>query len=251
MPPEETIAETPDGDWMTHPGLTALVVCLRPVGRPDLLAGLARLGLFVLESPGAEESLQLRNSSLQPDLAIIAGDCSVGHAAAIRTVAEGLTPAVVALCPPDADTSAVHEAGAVAVAAGDSTSNLTSLIAPVARFARSRQRPPEAGPDAPVAVFGTLRLKSEPARLESGGRLIKLSEMEHAVLGTLARRKGDPVGTAELSEAVHPKKGLQAADVGPALIAPTVARLRRKAARLGGEPLALSSVRGFGYVLTE
>lgn len=251
MPAEKLTNPHRQGGGQGPPGLRVLVVYLRPVARPGLLAGLARLGLFVIESDSVDESLRLDGTGFGADLAIVSGDSGPEHASAVRTVSEGLTPAVVAICPPGSSTGAVEEAGAMAFAFDPGPPDLAAAVAPAARLARTRRGTNELAANGSVSVFGTLRMKTEPPRLESAGRLIKLSSTEYAVLGALARRKGDPVGTGELAEAIPSKKDPPKGDTGRTLIRPAVARLRRKAARLGGEPLALSSVRGFGYVLTD
>jgi two-component system response regulator TctD len=90
--------------------------------------------------------------------------------------------------------------------------------------------------------FGPLSFDEAGRSFTLAGEPLPLSPREHATLETLMRRAGMTVGKEALIEAAY---GFDD-EVSPSAIEVVVHRLRRK---LEGAPVAIATLRGFGYIL--
>ena len=230
------------------PGLTALIVYMRPTHRPALLEPLAELGLFIHEITSDQIPDVLAAPSMTPDVIAVVGEEHPEHLKVVRELVSRLTPALLAIWPDGQDTSTVQASGAMAVISDGQAGVLTTAMAPVARLARTLRETRQIALRKPIAVFGGLNLRSDPARLETESRSVRLSAAEYAAVGLLATSLGRPVPSAALELAA--REAGDSDEESDHRLAPMIARLRRKAAQLGGQAVLLSSVRGFGYVLT-
>lgn len=98
----------------------------------------------------------------------------------------------------------------------------------------------------PVLRVGDLEIETRARRVLRGGRPIELTAKEYALLEYLARRKGEVVGRADISEHVWE----ESYDPFSNLIEVYVQRLRRKI-DTGGGPKLIHTRRGEGYQLAS
>ena len=114
-----------------------------------------------------------------------------------------------------------------------------AIVAQRARMLRSAPRPPGDG-----IVFGDIEMRLSPPALRRGRVSVPLSRSEREVVRVLAANLGRPVSQAELER--HACPGVPA---HPGFLKAVVLRVRRKVEEIGGDPLLLRTVRGFGYIL--
>lgn len=223
-----------------NPGLTALVVYLRPAPRRLLLDAAARVGLFVVEHQGAKGVLEAARL-VRADLAVVVRQPDEGLDV-VKLLAEAFPRRLVVVHPPGAqrEPNPVFLHAAV-ISDLDLEHDFGQIIGPAARAARLAREQAAAT----IRVFGELEFAPESRELRCGDRIQPLSRWEREVLGRLARTVGRPVSHEELerccAESDEP--------VHPGLLKAVVLRLRRKAEALGADPQLLQTVRGFGYVL--
>ncbi|HWG45681.1 MAG TPA: winged helix-turn-helix domain-containing protein [Gemmataceae bacterium] len=222
------------------PALEASILYLRPSLRIHLLSALTDLGIFVSESVSvAPAALTVARVSANADLLVLVCDDSPEHCAVISGVRPEAA-VVVAIVPPRSSQPKIMAAGAF-VCCNDETSRTALLVALTSAATHSRRirLAREAGE---AMLFGDVLFQTNPPVLMREGSAVALSRSEGRVLATLVAAHGEPVGKHLLGD-----QGEQA--INPANLKTIVMRLRRKAARLGGDPVMLGSVRGFGYVL--
>lgn len=229
------------------PGLTALVVYLRPALRGRLLSMLADLGIFVVEHQGARGVLHTAFGA-RTDFAIVAGDDIAEHHAVVRDLLEALSSVVVALVPAGTDDSGYLAAGAACVIVdGVPDDEFARLIAPAVRQARWLRGLGELA--AEFIVFRDIRFRTLPPELSRKGQTLPLARTESEVLAELSRSRGRPVSTAELERRLANASTRSAVHAG--YVKTIVLRIRRKVEDLGGNPAMLRNVRGFGYMLVD
>ncbi|OHC81883.1 MAG: DNA-binding response regulator [Rhodospirillales bacterium RIFCSPLOWO2_12_FULL_67_15] len=109
---------------------------------------------------------------------------------------------------------------------------------------RRLAQPPPAPPAAPPAEmrFGAAVFRADRRELVRGGRPVRLTEAETALLVVLAARPGEVVGREELARLTGASGGGRAVDV-------QVTRLRRKIESDPRAPRYLVTARGRGYAL--
>lgn len=98
------------------------------------------------------------------------------------------------------------------------------------------------GGDRPRFACGPLAYDSGTKQFTLGHEPLALSPREHAVLRALIQRSGEPITKQEIVERVFSDDE----DVHPEVVEVLVHRLRK---RLQGRPVAIRTVRGFGYAL--
>lgn len=223
------------------PGLTALVIYLRPAPRARLLATLAGLGIFVTEEQGPA---CLREPGLRPpaDISLLVAGSSDEHATLLQGLVTSSTAAVVACVPRGSDIRRYLDLGALACLTDDDVSD-PSRLAFVAHHAREQRE--QRGFARGGRVFGDIEFRVAPPSLARGRVSVPLSRSEKEVLRCLASHAGRPVAQSDL-EAVAAKDD---AEVHPGFLKAVVMRIRRKVDELGGDPMLLRTVRGFGYIL--
>ncbi len=225
------------------PGLTAAIVYLRPVARGELLTSLSNLGVFVREYQSLPV-VELWTEGRECDLAIIVGSKDPAHIAATRRISEAITPATLCILPDESAEAAYFDAGALtAVLDAELSVSLVPAIGLAAQRARQRQR---SGVATETIFVGPIRFSVTSGRLECNGRATGLSQVERKVLRRLTVSPGVPVSAAELEIEVQPETS-ERPPHGSELRA-TILRIRRKLEQVGGNPLMLGTVRGFGYV---
>lgn len=101
-----------------------------------------------------------------------------------------------------------------------------------------------AAPLAQRIEFGPLAFVALYRQFELDGVPLALASREHAVLETLLRAAGRTVSKEALLEAAYSQDD----EVSPAAIEVVVHRLRKK---LEGAPIAIATLRGFGYILRQ
>lgn len=215
------------------PGLTALVIYLRPAPRAKLLSALADLGIFVTErlgTPGAQLVERV-------DICLV-----VANGSDHRAVSElaDIFPTLVA-CLPEGDPAAADPAWHSLHCVTDADISDASTLREAARTARTMRahvRPRSA------TVFGELELQLAPPMLRKGDVSVPLSQSEKELLRMLAASIGQALPLAELE-----RGAALGAAVHPGFLKAVVLRLRRKVDELGGDPDLLHTVRGYGYSL--
>ncbi len=230
------------------PGLTALVVYLRPSVRAPLLALLAELGVLVVECKG--EQWVRAWSAGQTDFAVVVADESSDHLGLFAEVVGKTRAPVLALVGSAAEFASFERAGAAACAAeADGFDQLASPIKQVSREARRLQgfgiTPRQS--EQRITVFEDVQFHIDPPYLARDTRSVVLSASECDTLLALSERMGMPVSTEAMEQRLARRSGT--ASPSPGYIKTIVLRLRRKVDSIGGDSAILGAVRGFGYVL--
>ncbi len=229
-----------------RPGVTALVVYLRPAPRGRLLPLLAELGVFVVERQGADHALAAAFST-RSDFLIVVADTAPEHVALARRLHENLGSVLVVIVPAGAPATAFDESGATAILADDLSDDRFALaIAPAVRQARW-ERSTEAA-DEEYVIFGDVHFRVLPPALSRAGRAVSLTRAEADLLAELARALGRPVPTTELERRLTGSE--TRADPHGGYVKTVVLRIRRKVEEIGADPLLLRNVRGYGYMLS-
>ncbi len=228
----------------TPPGLTAALVYLRPIPRVRLLNTLANLGVFVREYQ-ALPVIELWNEGHECDLALIAGGNDPSHIAATARMVSAITPAVVALVPDEHAREAFRGTGVITTLCDEELeSSLVNAIGLAAQRARSRR---ESGANVDTVLVGDVRFAISAGRLECNGRALGLSPFEQRILRRLTASPGIPVSATELEGDVEDsRESPRGSELRAAIL-----RIRRKLEQVGGNPLMLGTVRGFGYVVVS
>ena len=112
----------------------------------------------------------------------------------------------------------------------------------VLRINNILKRIPEPAPSPQEVMLGDVVFKPLRGELDRGGRPIRLTEVEAALLGVLAERPGEILSRDALIALTGASGGGRAVDV-------QVTRLRRKIEADPRMPRYLQTVRGKGYVL--
>ena len=223
------------------PALEASILYLRPSLRIHLLSALTELGIFVSESTSVRPAaLAVARVSANADLLVLVCDDSPEHCAVISALPPETGPVIVAIVPPRSSEARIISAGAF-VCCNDETSR-SSLLGALTSAATHSRRLQLARETGAATLFGDVVFQNNPPLLMREGSAVALSRSEGRVLAALIAARGEPVGKRLLGD-----QGEQA--INPANLKTIVMRLRRKAATLGGDPVMLGSVRGFGYVL--
>ncbi|HEX6029961.1 MAG TPA: winged helix-turn-helix domain-containing protein [Tepidiformaceae bacterium] len=226
---------------METPALRAAVAYFRPFERESLLAGLANLGVFVVEQQGRWPATTISDSV---DLVILVCD---GHddLEVVRKLAHR-GPIVVAIVPTTAVVAECIAAGAnICMADGEFIEAPRQALAVAARMARQRKSGTHDGPPMPRTIaFGGVVFSSESCSLHNGRRRVPLSRTERDVLLCLAEDPGVPVRSEVLASAARIGMFPSSRYLGSVIV-----RLRRKLRQLGADGAALATVHGVGYVL--
>ena len=104
------------------------------------------------------------------------------------------------------------------------------------------RRLPNIGKPFPDIKLGEVTFSPERGELSRGGEQVRLTEVEAALLGALARHPSEILSREELIELTGASGGGRAIDV-------QVTRLRRKIEKQAKIPRYLQTVRGKGYIL--
>ena len=226
------------------PALTALVLYLRPAPRRAILELLADLGIRVVEHQGRAGAREVARAAAT-EMTLLVPDIE-----ADQRDGPGLIPALdgplVVCLKPGTATVPYFESGAELCLFDDDLG--PAALAALARVAgEARALRANAAPSvSPRPLFGDLAYDGAQAALRRGSKSVALSRSERAVLDRLCETRGKPVELDELERAAIP----EGMSVQPGFLKAVILRLRRKAEELGGDPLMLRTVRGFGYVLT-
>ncbi|MCC6386250.1 MAG: response regulator transcription factor [Dehalococcoidia bacterium] len=223
-----------------QPGLTALVVYLRPAPRGRLLTTLAELGIFVTEYQGPTGFREMA-ARMRADVGVLVAGHAEEHGDVARELMEQVGPSLVVCVPPGADPNEYLELGAMTALTDDDLEDVgrLAIVAQRARLLRTAPRPPGDG-----VVFGDIEMRLSPPALRRGRVSVPLSRSEREVVRVLAANLGRPVSQSELER--HACPGVPA---HPGFLKAVVLRVRRKVEEIGGDPLLLRTVRGFGYIL--
>ncbi len=228
-------------------GLTALVVYLRPADRSRILAILTELGIFVLEAAGLEPAVGSLTLGSKSDIVLVFADAEPSHLRVIRELSLAVSPVIVVITP-DRATSLFYERSAEFVCASDADppEALAEALREGARQARRiAEDAASSGPETESArLIQDLEFTLVPPRLARGESVLQLSPAERSVLAALVANRGAPVSSDTLRMRVG-----GASPASAAYVKSVVLRIRRKIELLGGDPMAIASVRGFGYVL--
>jgi hypothetical protein len=231
------------------PAMTALLVYLRPLARQQLLPVLAELGVFVHEVAPEQLPIILKGGVVSSDLVIVAGEADSEHLRLVRDLTRQVSTAVLAIAPDENAAPALEQAGALAtVGERELPYALGEKLLFVARIARRLRSGKQAATER--TVFGRLRFQDDPARLVAGDRAVSLTPIERAILVALCGVPGVAVEGTTLEQLALRHRG----ELAPPALRHSRTRaailgLRRKAEALGGDPMLLGAVRGYGYVL--
>lgn len=230
-----------------RPGLTALVVYLRPAPRRWLLPILVDADVYLIEHVGAANAVQIAFAT-RSDLAIVVGDESPEHVALARHLLQTLSSVLVAVVPPGTSPAPYYNAGAVAVLTDEMPPDEASAaLTPALREARLLRSIGRLA--AEYLIFKDVRFRTLPPELTREGRAVSLTRVEAEVLTELARALGNLVPTGELAQRLAQVSGR--ATVHPGYLKTVILRIRRKIQSLGADPKLLRNVRGLGYVLVN
>lgn len=240
------VVDEPDAAAVSRrPGLTALVVYLRPAPRGRLLRILADLGIFVVEHQGAANALRTAYTT-RTDFIIVAGAAEPEHVDLAAQLLRTLASVLVVILPPDAAPGPYEAAGAAVCIPEDVTdAEFVRLIEPAVREARAIRHTGELA--AEFIIFRDIRFRTMPPELVRGTRTVPLTQVETEVLAELSRSLGEVV-RADLLER-HVVSLSSRTELAPGYLKAIVRRIRRKVEELGGNPALLRNVRGFGYML--
>jgi DNA-binding response OmpR family regulator len=176
--------------------MRAAVAYLRPFEREKLLAGLANLGVFVVEQQGRWPAAPINDSV---DLVILV--CH-GHddLDLIRTLAHH-GPILVAIVPTTAVVSECVAAGAdISLADAEFIESPRLALAVAARLARQRKAGAhDESPTPRTIAFGGVVFSSESCSLHNGRSRVPLSRTERDILLCLAADPGVPVRSEVLA----------------------------------------------------
>lgn len=229
----------------TRPGLTALVVYLRPAQRGRLLRVLADLGIFVVEHQGPANALATAYNT-RSDFLIVVGGNQSEHATLAHELLSALSSVLVAIVPPETPSEPYLEQGATAVI--DETvpdAEFGNLIGPAVRRARWLRNVGEIA--AEYVIFRDILFRTMPPQLERQGLSVSLSRVETEVLVELSRSLGRPVRSVDLERRVASLSSRTEIHAG--YVKTIILRIRRKVEELGGSPDMLRNIRGIGYML--
>ena len=223
------------------PALEASILYLRPSLQIHLLSALTDLGIFVSESTSVRPAaLAVARVSANADLLVLVCDDSPEHCAVISALPARDRPGDRGDCPAALQRGANHQRwSACLLQRRNVRSSLLGALTSAATHSRRLQLARETGA---ATLFGDVVFQNNPPLLMREGSAVALSRSEGRALAALIAARGEPVGKRLLGD-----QGEQA--INPANLKTIVMRLRRKAATLGGDPVMLGSVRGFGYVL--
>lgn len=223
------------------PALEAVILYLRPSLRIHLLGALAELGVFVSETTSLPAiTLPLARFAGRADLLILVCDDSDEHRQLLAALPAESATVVVAIIPSASRRTRLLDAGAFACCDEElSRAALLATLTLAAERARQSRQFREAGG---ATLFGDVVFQQDPPLLMREGTAVALSRSEGRVLTTLVAARGEPVE----KQALENQGDLV---INAANLKTIVMRLRRKVASLGGDPVMLCSVRGFGYVL--
>lgn len=231
----------------TGPGLTVLVIYLRPSVRTPLLSIMADLGVFVVECVG--DRWRKTAAAFRSDFAVVVGDCTAGHLQVVAEIAERVGGAVVGVSRTADQFPSFVRAGALACVTDEGTRDaLAGPVEEVAKFARRlKELSVDGAVDAPspLTVFDDVQFHLNPPLLVRQARSVALSDSECGALLALSERMGKPVSTETMEQRVSQHSGT----VSPGYIKTIMLRIRRKVDSIGGDSGVLGAVRGFGYVL--
>lgn len=223
------------------PVLEASILYLRPSLRIHLLGALTELGVFVSESASVSAAaVAVARIAAEADLLVLVCDDSPEHLALIAGLPPGAAPVVVAVTPPGTSQARMAEAGAFSCC--DDETSRSALLAALTLAAGHSRRTRLLRNAGSATLFGDIVFQPNPPLLMREGSAVALSQSEGRVLTALVAARGEPVEKRLLGN-----QGEQF--INPANLKTIVMRLRRKVAKLGGDPVMLCSVRGFGYVL--
>ncbi len=228
-----------------RPGLTALVVYLRPAPRRWLLPILVDADVYLIEHVGTANAVQTALAT-RSDLVIVVGDEHPEHVALAHHLLQTLSSVLVAVVPPGTSPAPYYTAGAVAVLTDEMPpAEAGAALTPALREARLLRSIGRLA--AEYLVFKDVRFRTLPPELIREGRAVSLTRVEAEVLADLARALGNLVPTGELAQRLAQVSGRSA--VHPGYLKTVILRIRRKIQNLGADPKLLRNVRGLGYVL--
>lgn len=229
------------------PGLTALVVYLRPAVRAPLLSVLSELGVLVVECLG--DSWARAWATGHADFGVIVVDDSIEHLRLFSEIVERTGSPVLAFAASGKQCNSFERAGASACAAeADALEHLADAVKEVARQVRRLQSQPRVtgrGAEPRFTVFHDVQFHVDPPYLVRHAQSVALSTSECDALLALSERMGTPVSTEAMEQRLSPRSG----PVSHGYIKTIVLRIRRKVDSIGGDSAVLGAVRGFGYVL--
>jgi hypothetical protein len=225
-------------------GLSALVLYLRPTVRAELVGNLVKSGLFVREQDVLEADAADEASTDGADLVIVCMEGTSSHRSLMSRIAQS-GRIVIAVLPAMSSALSVTE-GAFAVVRGDeNAAGLSQVLGAAGKEARIRRLGSAIRGLRQPLIFGRLHYRESNPWLSSERELTSLSPTEHGVLNALVARLGSVVTKAELCARLAGEDE----PASDAYLKTVILRIRRKAARLGGDPTRLVAVRGAGYVL--
>lgn len=228
-----------------RPGLGALIVYLRPAPRARLLRLLAELGIFVVEHQGAAGAVHTAYSTRTDFIIVVAAEDDE-HVKVARDLLSALSSVLVVLLPPAAAPDRYVAVGAVVCINEDVPDvEFGRLIAPAVRQARGLRGLGDLA--AEFVVCQNILFRTMPPELVRDGRTVALTRVEAELLTELSRARGRPVRMEDLERRVASLSPRSRVRRG--YVKTIVLRIRRKVARLGGDPSLLRNVRAVGYML--
>jgi hypothetical protein len=221
-------------------GLRALVAYLRPVVRPPLLAELSNVGLFVTEwAPDAlDEALP---PEIAQDLVVVFCDDTPEHEQIVGRLRAWGAPTLVVLGHRRFGPGGAAP-GEPLITWDDGFGRLRDALLEMIKAARDGDAAHPHRLAMPPSAPPALAFLPNPPRIAAGDATIPLSPVEGTVFQRLVSAAGEPVGMGRLG-ARDPMP------MSSAYLKTVVMRLRRKMQEIGIDPVRLSCVRGFGYVL--
>jgi hypothetical protein len=176
---------------------------------------------------------------MRADIGVLVARPATNHRDVARELIEQVGPSLI-VCVPGVDPGEYMELGAMTALTDDELGDVARL-AVVAQRARLMRTSPRAPATASCSATWSCGFRGA---LRRGRVSVPLSRSGREVVRALAANLGRPVSQAELER--HACPGVPA---HPGFLKAVVLRVRRKVEEIGGDPLLLRTVRGFGYIL--
>lgn len=227
------------------PGLTAMVVYLRPSARSEVVTSLIDLGMFVREFDiSTHNRLPWTPPAKDIEFAVVfaAGDApEVGFIHSLTGA--GIPCLVIVPAAELAERFGEGQFGGTVVAESSGAAVVRKALVEAARSARNERPDRSAVPE--MTIFRRLHFRLGEPWLSHGEHLAGLSPVEHGLLSTLVSAQGGVVSKEILQRQLSRSEHL----ASDGYLKTVVLRIRRKAERIGGDSAQLAAVRGSGYML--
>lgn len=230
---------------MATPGLTALVLYLRPAQRAGVVSCLVELGLFVREFDLTNTHSAWAFNEDSPEIVVIYPGSQFEHRDLVRSAIDTGNVAITVVQDGAAEEEYRQLGAAAVIRESEIPGALRDALVSAGEIARRRRQTLFPAQVPATVIFGSLHFRITQPWLSRGREMTALSPTEHGVLRALVGARGTVVSKDVLGRYVSGSD--EPASDG--YLKTVVLRIRRKVDRLGGDSSLLGSVRGSGYIL--